>query len=78
MPVVVVYDFFPISIRVWRQIGVENGPFLVFEKNQKSLKRVTSNIIAYYMANCMDIDKARDIANGILSIEIQARWTCEI
>ena len=33
-----VYDFFLISIRVWRQIGVENGPFLVFEKKEKSLK----------------------------------------
>ena len=35
--------FFPISIRVWRQIGVENGPFLIFEKNQKSLKTFCKN-----------------------------------
>ena len=40
VPVVMVYDFFPISIRVWRQIGVENGPFLVFEKNQNLSKRL--------------------------------------
>ena len=43
VPVVVVYDFFPISIRVWRQIGVENGPILIFEKNQKSLKTFCKN-----------------------------------
>ena len=30
-------------LRVWRQIGVENGPFLVFGKNQKSLKKLCKN-----------------------------------
>ena len=41
--VIIVYCFQSIFMCIWYEIGLENGPFWIFEKNQKSLNIFCKN-----------------------------------
>jgi hypothetical protein len=43
MLIIVAYAFLTLSKCIWWLIGPENGPALIFEKNQKSLKTFCKN-----------------------------------